>query len=119
MDWLASLPHGGDKSYIAFLVIVDRYRKPPIFLPWHKDYTAMDTALLIWNSIISHTGLSKNIIGDRDPKFTSALWTNLHKHLGTKFSFSTAYHPQTDGLAERMIQTLEDMIRRFRAYGWS
>ncbi|MBW0469127.1 hypothetical protein O181_008842 [Austropuccinia psidii MF-1] len=28
-----------------------------------------------------------------------------------------AYHPQTDGLAERMIQTLENIIRRFCAYG--
>ncbi|MBW0500395.1 hypothetical protein O181_040110 [Austropuccinia psidii MF-1] len=56
-------------------------------------------------------------IGDRDPKFTSALWTNLHKILGTKLSFSTDYYPQTDGLAERMIQTLEDMIRRVCAYG--
>ncbi|MBW0557105.1 hypothetical protein O181_096820 [Austropuccinia psidii MF-1] len=46
---------------------------------------------------------------DREPKFTSALWTNLHQLFGTKLSFSTAYHPQTDGLAERMIQTLEDM----------
>ncbi|MBW0504242.1 hypothetical protein O181_043957 [Austropuccinia psidii MF-1] len=54
---------------------------------------------------------------DRDPKCTSALWTNLHKLFGTKLSFSTAYHPQTDGLTERMIQTLEDMIRRFCAYG--
>ncbi|MBW0581990.1 hypothetical protein O181_121705, partial [Austropuccinia psidii MF-1] len=27
------------------------------------------------------------------------------------------YHPQTDGLAERMIQSLEDMIRRYCAYG--
>ncbi|MBW0577350.1 hypothetical protein O181_117065, partial [Austropuccinia psidii MF-1] len=57
-----------------------------------------------------------NIISDRDPKFTSALWTNLHRFFGTKLSFSTAYHPQTDGLAERMIQTLEDIIRRFCAY---
>ncbi|MBW0531027.1 hypothetical protein O181_070742 [Austropuccinia psidii MF-1] len=77
----------------------------------------MDTALLIWNRVTSHTGFFKNIISDRDPKFTSALWTNLHKHLGTKLSFSTAYHPQTDGLAERMIQTIENMIRRFCAYG--
>ncbi|MBW0534138.1 hypothetical protein O181_073853 [Austropuccinia psidii MF-1] len=77
----------------------------------------MDTALLIWNRVISHTGLFKNILSDRDPRFTSALWTNLHKSLGTKLSLSTAYHPQTDGLAEGMIQTLEDMIRRFCAYG--
>ncbi|MBW0550899.1 hypothetical protein O181_090614 [Austropuccinia psidii MF-1] len=27
------------------------------------------------------------------------------------------YNPQTDGLAERMIQDLVDMIRRFCAYG--
>ncbi|MBW0525328.1 hypothetical protein O181_065043 [Austropuccinia psidii MF-1] len=53
----------------------------------------------------------------RDPKFTSALCTNLHRLFGTKLSFSTAYHPQTDGLAERMIQNLKDMIRRFCAYG--
>ncbi|MBW0565942.1 hypothetical protein O181_105657 [Austropuccinia psidii MF-1] len=103
MDWVTALPPGGDKSYNACLVIVDRYSQTPIFLPCHKDDTAMDTALLIWNRVISHTGLFKNIISDRDPKFTSALWTNLHNLLGKKLSFSTAYHPQTDGLAERMI----------------
>ncbi|MBW0517408.1 hypothetical protein O181_057123 [Austropuccinia psidii MF-1] len=54
---------------------------------------------------------------DRDPKFTSALWKNSHKLLGTKLSFSTAYHPQKDGSEERMIQTLEDMIKRFSSYG--
>ncbi|MBW0465086.1 hypothetical protein O181_004801 [Austropuccinia psidii MF-1] len=37
--------------------------------------------------------------------------------LGTKLAFSTAYHPQTDGLAEMMIQTIEDILRRFCAYG--
>ncbi|MBW0505170.1 hypothetical protein O181_044885 [Austropuccinia psidii MF-1] len=37
--------------------------------------------------------------------------------LGMKIAFSTAYHLQKDGLAERMIQTMEDIIRRFCAYG--
>ncbi|MBW0538086.1 hypothetical protein O181_077801 [Austropuccinia psidii MF-1] len=46
-----------------------------------------------------------------------ALWKNLHQLFGTKLPFSTAYHPQTDGLAERMIQTWEDMVRRICAYG--
>ncbi|MBW0575024.1 hypothetical protein O181_114739 [Austropuccinia psidii MF-1] len=117
MDWVTALSPSGDKSYNAFLVIVDRYRITAIFLPCHKDDTAMYTALLLWSRVISHTGLFRNIISDRDPKLTSALWTNLHRLFGTKLSFSTAYHPQTDGLAERMIQTLEDMIRRFCAYG--
>ncbi|MBW0511062.1 hypothetical protein O181_050777 [Austropuccinia psidii MF-1] len=53
----------------------------------------------------------------RDPKFTSEFWTNSYDMLGTKLAFSTAYHPQTDGLAERMIQKMEEILRRFFAYG--
>ncbi|MBW0517842.1 hypothetical protein O181_057557 [Austropuccinia psidii MF-1] len=66
--------------------------------------------------VISHTGLFKNIISEREPQFKYALWTNPHRLFGTKLSFSTEYHHQTDGLVERMIQTLEYMIRRFYAY---
>ncbi|MBW0516047.1 hypothetical protein O181_055762 [Austropuccinia psidii MF-1] len=83
MDWVTGLPPGGDRSYNACLVIVERLSKTPIFLPCHKDDTTMDTALLIWN----------------------------------RLSFSTAYHPQTNGLAKRMIQALENMVRSFCAYG--
>ncbi|MBW0473854.1 hypothetical protein O181_013569 [Austropuccinia psidii MF-1] len=54
---------------------------------------------------------------DRDPKFTSEFLKTLYDMLGTKISFSTPYHPQTDGLAERMIQSMEDILRRFCAYG--
>ncbi|MBW0520234.1 hypothetical protein O181_059949 [Austropuccinia psidii MF-1] len=39
-----------------------------------------------------------------------------HKSFGTNLLISTAYHPQTDGLAERMIKALEDKIRRLWAY---
>ncbi|MBW0482138.1 hypothetical protein O181_021853 [Austropuccinia psidii MF-1] len=90
--------------------------------PWESfhmdwDYTAIDTALLIWNRVISWTGIFTHIISDRDPKFTLALWRNLQQLFGTKLSFSTAYHPQTDGQAEIMIQALEDMVRAFCAYG--
>ncbi|MBW0549963.1 hypothetical protein O181_089678 [Austropuccinia psidii MF-1] len=117
MDWVTALPPSGDKIYNVCLVIVDRYSKTPILLPCHKDETAMDTALLLWIRVISHTVLFKNIISDMDPKFTSSLWINLNRFFGNKLSFLTAYNPQTNGLAERMIQTLEYMIRRFCAYG--
>ncbi|MBW0470792.1 hypothetical protein O181_010507 [Austropuccinia psidii MF-1] len=117
MDWVTALPPGGYRSNNACLVLVDRYRKTPMFLPCHKDDTDMDTAIMIWNKVMSHTGLFQNIISDRDPKFISELWKNLHNFFGRKLSFSTAYQPQTDILAERMIPTLEDMIKRFCAYG--
>ncbi|MBW0526348.1 hypothetical protein O181_066063 [Austropuccinia psidii MF-1] len=38
--------------------------------------------------------------------------TNLEPNL----NFFIAYHSQTDGPAERMIQTMEDILRRFCAY---
>ncbi|MBW0518593.1 hypothetical protein O181_058308 [Austropuccinia psidii MF-1] len=106
MDWVIASPPGGDRSYNACLVLVDRYSKTLRFLPFHKDDKAMDTDIMIWNEVLSHTGLFQIIISDRDPKFTSALWTILHNWFGTKLSFSTAYHPQNNGLAERMIQKL-------------
>ncbi|MBW0460764.1 hypothetical protein O181_000479 [Austropuccinia psidii MF-1] len=77
----------------------------------------MDTALLFWNNIISTCGVPKIIISDGNPKFTSEIWTNFYDMLGTKLSFSTAYHPQTDGLAESMIQSMENILKRFCAYG--
>ncbi|MBW0561284.1 hypothetical protein O181_100999 [Austropuccinia psidii MF-1] len=116
MDWVTELIPSGDRSYNSCLVTVERYRKTPILLPCHKYDTVIDTALLLWNRVIYHTGLFKNIISDRELKFKSALWINLHRSFGTNLVFSTAYHPQTDGLAERMIKTLEDLIRRLWAY---
>ncbi|MBW0562206.1 hypothetical protein O181_101921 [Austropuccinia psidii MF-1] len=88
----------GGRSYNEFLVLVGRYRKTPMFLPCHKDDTAMETAIMIWNKVITHTGLLQDIISDRGPKFTSALWKNLHNLFGRRLSFSTAYHPKLMGL---------------------
>ncbi|MBW0474206.1 hypothetical protein O181_013921 [Austropuccinia psidii MF-1] len=107
MDWVTKLPPGGDRSFNACLVLVDRYSKSPMFLPCDRD----DTAIMIFNRAISHTGLLQNIIIDRD--------INLIQPYGkiSIICLAQSYHPQTNGLEERMIQTLEDMIRRFCAYG--
>ncbi|MBW0553248.1 hypothetical protein O181_092963, partial [Austropuccinia psidii MF-1] len=71
----------------------------------------MGTALLFWNNIISTCGVPQIIISDRNPRFTYEFWTSLYDILGTKLLISTVYPPQTDGLAERMIQTMEDILR--------
>ncbi|GJR89510.1 putative reverse transcriptase domain-containing protein [Tanacetum coccineum] len=60
-----------------------------------------------------HPGADKMYydLRDRDGRFTSHCWQTVQKALGTRLDMSTAYHPQTDGQSERMIQTLEDMLR--------
>jgi transposase InsO family protein len=61
--------------------------------------------------IVSLHGVPKVIVSDRGSQFTSRFWNNLHEALGTKLSFSTAYHPQTGGQTKRVNQILEDMLR--------
>ncbi|KAL9363709.1 hypothetical protein Peur_041582 [Populus x canadensis] len=43
--------------------------------------------------------------------FTSRLWPSIQHALGTRLDMSTAFHPQTDGQSERVIQVLEDLLR--------
>ncbi|MBW0494656.1 hypothetical protein O181_034371 [Austropuccinia psidii MF-1] len=89
-----------------FSAVLNSYAKHKQFsksmrcLPFHKEDTAMDTALLFWNNIISTCGVPKIIIIDWDPIFPSEFQTSLYDMLGTKLAFSTPYHPQTDGLVE-------------------
>ena len=58
-------------------------------------------------------GFPKEIVSDRDPKFTSNFWKGFFAYLGTKLNFSTAYHPHNDGKIERVNQVLEYMIHMY------
>ncbi|MBW0548527.1 hypothetical protein O181_088242 [Austropuccinia psidii MF-1] len=117
MNLVTGIIPGGTESFNACWSIVDRFSKSLRCLPCHKEDTEMDTDLLFWNNIIATCGVPRIIISDKDTKFTSEFWTNHFDMLGTNLSFYKAYHPQTDGLAERMIQIMEDTIRKFCAYG--
>lgn len=55
-------------------------------------------------------GVPISIVSDRYARFTSRFWSGFQQAMGTKLHFSTAFHPQTDGQSERVIQTLEDML---------
>ncbi|MBW0492400.1 hypothetical protein O181_032115 [Austropuccinia psidii MF-1] len=87
MDWITGIVPGGKEKFNSFLVIVDRYSKIAVCLPFHKEDTVINTALLFLNHIISTCGLPKIIISDRDPKFTTELWTKLYDILGQKMCF--------------------------------
>ncbi|MBW0470941.1 hypothetical protein O181_010656 [Austropuccinia psidii MF-1] len=78
MDWITGLVPGVKESFNSFPAVTNKYSESLRFLSFHKEYTAMDTALLYWNNIISTCGIPKIVISDRDPKFTSEFCTNLY-----------------------------------------
>ena len=81
------------------------------FLAVKTKYSAEDYAKLYLNEIVRLHGVTLSIISDRSSQFTSHFWKSFQKGLGTQVNLSTTFHPQTDGQAERTIQTLEDMLR--------
>jgi hypothetical protein len=68
-------------------------------------------AKLYIENIVKLHGVPSRIVSDRGTQFTPRFWKSLHKAMGTKLDFSSAYHPQTDEQYERVNQILEDMLK--------
>jgi transposase InsO family protein len=110
MDFVCGFPRA-PSGQDAVWVIVDRLTKIAHFLPIKMTYSMDWFAELYVKEIVRLHGIPVSIVSDRDPRFTSRFWRSLHEAMGMKLTFSTAFHPQTDGQTERTIQTLEDMLR--------
>ena len=110
MDFVTGLPRT-PKGFDAIWVIVDRLTKSAHFLPVKTTYGFAQYAQLYINEIIRLHGVPISIISDRGPQFTAKFWRAFQVAMGTRLDLSTAFHPQTDGQSERIIQILEDMLR--------
>ncbi|XP_073133739.1 uncharacterized protein [Henckelia pumila] len=110
MDFVIGLPIT-QRRMNSIWIIVDRLTKSAHFLPVRNNFSMNQYAELYIREVVRLHGVPARIISDRDPRFTSNFWKSLHHGLGTKLAFSTAFHPQTDGQSERVIQILEDLLR--------
>ena len=110
MDFITGLPTL-TKQNDTITVVVDKLRKSTHFIPIKLTCKAIDITNVFMKEIFRLHGMLKEIVSDRDTKFTSNFWKSLMVGLETKLLFSTAYHPQTDGQTERVNQILEDILR--------
>ena len=110
MDFVVGLPLTGRK-HDSVWVVMDRLTKSTHFLPVRTYYLLDKLAELYIKEIVRLHGIPISIISDRDPRFTSRFWGKLQEALGTRLNFSKAFHLQTDGQSERVIQIMEDMLR--------
>jgi hypothetical protein len=96
MDFITGLPRT-QHGYDSIWVIVDRVTKAAHFLPVKTTYNGARLVELYMERIVCLHGVLKKIVSDRGTQFTSQFWHKVHRALGTKLNFSSAYHPQMDG----------------------
>ena len=103
--------HRSHRQHNSIWVIVDRVTKSTLFLVVKTTNSEEYYLKLYINEIVRFHRVPISIFLDRDPQFNSYLWKSFPKGLSTQVNLSTTFHPQADGLAQRTIQTLEDILR--------
>lgn len=110
MDFVGPFPNGGSGA-TAVMVVVERLSRYVFFVPCRTTSSARDVWQLLNTHVLTHTGVPRAIVSDRDTRFTSHFWEGLWSQMGTELKRSTAFHPQTDGQAERAVRTLVEALR--------
>ena len=109
MDFIGPLPLSNGYDYL--LVVIDRLTSMVHLIPTTTKVTAGQTAWLYVKEVVRLHGVPESIVSDRDTKFTSLFWRELHRVLGTKLMMSTSFHPQTDGATERANRSIGQILR--------
>ncbi len=109
MDFAGPFPESDGFDYLW--LITCRFTGTVHLIPTQTTVRASQLAWLFLRDIVRLHGMPTSIVSDRDPKFTSKFWRELHRLVGVKLLMSTAFHPQTDGTSERMVRTVSQILR--------
>lgn len=96
-----------------FFVVIDAYSKWP-FVRIVKNITAK-TTINECKEIFTNFGYPKVMVMDNGRNFRSAEFLQFLESKGVTPKFSAPYHPSTNGLAERYVQTLKNTLRKMFA----
>ena len=79
------------------MVVVDRLSKVAHFIVVKYTNSASEVAQVFIGEIVRLHDIPKNIVSDKDAKFTSRFWKEFFAGMGTELAFSTTYHLQKYG----------------------
>ena len=105
---LVTMPSSNGFNHL--LTIVDRFSRWPAAIPL-KDINADSVIDALTHHWIAAHGVPEVITTDRGSQFTSALWTQLLRTWGTKHVKTTAYHPESNGMVERLHRRLKESLK--------
>ena len=100
----------------AIMVIVDQFMKMIRLKATTMNISSKRIAKIYKDEIWKLHGVSRKILSDRGPQFTSKFMKEFTKVLGTKRQLSMAYHSQTDGQTERINQKIRIFLWHYVNY---
>lgn len=116
VDIVGPLPESEGMRYL--FTIIDRYTRWTDAIPM-REMKAEDCAKAFLRQWISRYGVPGDITSDRGRQFISELWRGLNDMLGITHNITTAYHPQANGIVERMHRQLKAALKaRLNSSSW-
>ena len=76
------------------------------------DQKSQRIAQILVEDIVPMFGIPEALLSDRGANFLSHLMVDLCQLLGVKKLNTTAYHPQCNGMVQRINRTLKTMLRK-------
>ncbi|KAK9397281.1 hypothetical protein NXF25_020642 [Crotalus adamanteus] len=114
MDFLVELPNV--RGYTVIWTVVDLFSKQAHFVPCKGLPSARKLAKLFVQHIYRLHGAPRRIISDRGVQFTARFWRQFLVSIGTTQGLSSAYHPCTNGAAERANAAISRYLRSYISY---
>ena len=94
----------------VFLLVIDSHSKwlEVFIVPSTSTQAAVDKFRLIFST----HGLPEMLVTDNGPAFTSSDFELFVKRNGIRHVTSSPYHPSTNGLVERAVQTFKQVMKK-------